>query len=125
MRMISAALAVALVTLLPLGARAQDSGTGRPDAAERSCQSWDHGQDALQHGWTLTELKDAERGALLRYYDKRVAARADPDTDAVVVARHPDVPLVRVIITRGDCIVDIGQMSADALDRILHTGTPV
>jgi hypothetical protein len=126
MRMISAAIAAALFTLLPLGAGAQESGRSQDSTAAAACQAWDRGAEARQNGWALKELKGAQRRALLSYYDRRVGPRANPKSDGVVVATHPESSSLRVIIVRGDCIVDIGQMGPDLLDRILrNTGTPI
>lgn len=125
MRMIPAALAAALVTLLPLGADAQ-GGTKHHEGKALACQAWDRGVAARKHGWTLKQLRGAERWALLSYYDQRVAPRANPKSDGVVVAAHPEWPLLRVIIVRGHCIVDIGQMGPDTLDGILrNAGTRI
>lgn len=126
MRMISAAIAASLFTLLPLGAGAQEGGKSHDSTAAAACQAWDRGAEARQNGWALKELKGAQRWALLSYYDRRVGPRANPKSDDVVVATHPELPSLRVIIVRGDCIVDIGQMGPDLLDRILrNAGTPI
>lgn len=126
MRMISAAIAALLFTLLPLGSGAQAGEKRRDGTAAAACQAWNRGAEARQNGWALKELKGAERWALLSYYDQRVGPRANPKSDGVVVATHPESPSLRVIIVRGNCIVDIGQMGPDLLDRILrNTGTPI
>jgi hypothetical protein len=125
MRTIPAALAASLLTLLPLAAGAQDDGAQQNDAKPGACQAWDRGAAARQNGWTLKELQGVQRWTLLSYYDKRVAPRTDPKSDDVVVATNPDWPVLRVIIVRGDCIVDIGQMGPEVLENILrNSGTP-
>jgi hypothetical protein len=126
MRMISAAIAASLFTLLPLGAGAQEDGKKQDSTAAAACQAWDRGAAARQDGWALKELQGAERWAMLSYYDRRVGPRANPKSDGVVVATHPESPSLRVIIVRGNCIVDIGQMGPDLLDRILrNAGRPI
>lgn len=126
MRTISAAAAAALLTLLPLGAVAADDAAPPDEARPGACQNWDQGAAARENGWTLKELQDPERRALIAYYDQRVAPRANPSSDDVVVATNPQWPLLRVIIVRGDCVVDIGQMGPDVLASILRkAGTPI
>jgi hypothetical protein len=120
------ALAAAL-SLAPLGARAQLA-LQAPDTAERgppACEAWNGGALARGNGWRLKRASDAERWAIISYYDERVGPRADPKSDEVLIASHPDWPLVRVVILRGDCIVDIGQMGREVLREILRkAGTP-
>lgn len=87
---------------------------------EGRCQPWDHGIAAREYGWELLWLADAQRMRLVRHYEERVRPSAAPEPDEVIVASHPEWPLVRVIIARGDCIVDIGQMSAEMLQLILR-----
>lgn len=126
MRIISAAIAAALFTLFPFGASVQGSAATEQGAPATACEIWDRGAAAREQGWALKELQGAQRWALLAYYDRRVAPRTNPKSDDVVVASHPEWPLVRVIIVRGDCIVDVGQMGPDFLDRILQdAGTPI
>lgn len=126
MRMISAAIAAALVALVPPGAGAQDGSAPQENHGTGACQTWDQGAAARENGWTLKELQGAQRWALLSHYDRQVAPRADPKSDDVVVASNPDWPLLRIIIVRGDCIVDIGQMGPDVLEHILrNTGRPI
>ncbi len=126
MRMIPTAIAASLFTLLPLAAGAQDDGTRQRDAKAPACQAWDRGAAARENGWTLKELPGPQRWALLSYYDKRVAPRTNAASDDVVVATNPDWPVLRVIIVRGDCIIDIGQMGPEVLERILRdAGTPI
>lgn len=97
----------------------------RASDAQR-CMAWDHGQAARAEGWSVSELAGAQKWALIRYYDERVAPRADARSDSVSVAVHPQSPIVRVIIARGDCVLDIGQMGAGMLKRILSdTGDPI
>ncbi len=90
-----------------------------PAAAAPSCTVWDHGVAARAQGWSVAELAGAEKWALIRYYDQRVAPRADARSDSVSIAVHPQSAAVRIVIARGDCIVDIGQMGPDLLERIL------
>jgi hypothetical protein len=126
MRTIPAAAAAALLTLLPLGAVAADDAAPSDEIRPGACQSWDQGAAARENGWTLKELREPERRAVITYYDQRVAPRANPSSDDVVVATNPDSPVLRVIIVRGDCVVDIGQMGPDLLERILRSaGTPI
>jgi hypothetical protein len=121
MRRIAAAMAASLITLLPLAA-----GAVQGDGKVGACQAWDSGAAARKNGWALKELQGAQRWAMLRYYDRRVAPRTDPKTDTVLVAGNPDSPVLRVIIVRGNCIVDIGQMGPEVLARILSdTGVPI
>jgi hypothetical protein len=95
-------------------------------SGQRACRPWNHGAAARRHGWKLTALEGAQRWATLSFYDHSAGPRANPKSDKVVVAFHPQVPVLRVVILRGNCIVDIGQMDADALETILRDdGTPV
>lgn len=116
MRFISAAAAISLLVLPALGVPAAQAAEHSTDA----CQRWDHGADARKHGWSLTKLAGADRWAFIAYYDKRVGPRADPKSDTVLVASHPDWPLIRVVIVHRGCIVDIGQMGPDLLTEILQ-----
>lgn len=118
-------LVVCLALMLgPVFANTASAAGGASD--QRACTPWNHGAAARHHGWRLTMLKGAQRWAVLSFYDARVAPRANPKSDKVVVAFHAHVPVLRVVILRGDCIVDIGQMDADALESILQNdGTPV
>jgi hypothetical protein len=122
MLMLSTAVAAAIITA-PIGAaKAQPT----PAADAQSCTVWDHGEAARAEGWAISELGCAEIWALIRYYDERVAPRADARSDSVSIAVHPEWPVVRVIIARGDCILDIGQMEPDLLEHILSdTGSPI
>jgi hypothetical protein len=124
MRTIPAAIAASLLALVPLAAGAQGPAQGNDKAP--ACQAWDSGAAARKNGWTLKKLQGAQRWAMLSYYDKRVAPRTDPKTDNVLVASNPDSPALRVIIVRGNCIIDIGQMGPQVLARILSdTGAPI
>jgi hypothetical protein len=121
MRRIAAAMAASLIILLPLA-----MGAAQGDDKADACHAWDSGAAARKHGWTLKELQGAQRWAMLSYYDQRVAPRTDLKTDTVLVASNPDSPILRVIIVRGNCIVDIGRMGPEVLARILsNTGVPI
>lgn len=114
---------VLLLIALPLCAADAAPPNGSNDTSssyEGRCQPWDHGTAAREYGWELSWLAEAQRMRLIRHYEERVRPRAAPDPDEVIVASHPEWPLVRVIIARGDCIVDIGQMSAEMLQLILR-----
>lgn len=122
MLLLSTAVAASLL-IAPAGA-AVPAATQATD--KQSCTIWDHGQAARKEGWTVSELGGAQKWALIRYYDARVAPRADARSDSVSVAFHPEWPVVRVIIARGDCILDIGQMGPEVLEHILSdTGDPI
>lgn len=125
MRFISAAAAIFLLALPALGVPAAQAGSESAQNATPACKAWDRGADARKHGWSLTKLAGADRWAIIAYYDKRVGPRADPKSDTVLVASHPDWPLVRVVIVHSGCIVDIGQMGPDLLTEILrNAGEP-
>jgi hypothetical protein len=111
---------------LVFAASAQAAPVGGPSAGGPACRAWNHGAAARRHGWRLVVLQGAQRWAMLSFYNERVAPRANAKSDKVIVAFHPQAPFIRVVILHGNCIVDIGQMSADALEAILsNDGTPV
>ena len=121
-----AAKIVAALALLLSAAPAYVTPAHAASTKLRVCEPWNHGAAARQHGWRLTTLEGAQRWALLSFYDEHVGPRANLKSDKVVVASHPYVPVLRVVVLRGNCIVDIGQMDADALESILRDdGTPV
>ncbi|HYM02779.1 MAG TPA: hypothetical protein VET85_07510 [Stellaceae bacterium] len=125
-----ATIAAALMSISVQPAPAQNAADGNASANERptgqECRAWNGGADARQYGWTLSTLDAADKAALIDHYNRVVAPRADAATDDVIVASHPGLSLIRVIIVHRNCIVDMAQMGPVELQRVLQEGrTPV
>ena len=127
MRLVSAMAVAALLGFSALPAAADPPAPVDEQAtAGGACTRWDDGQAARHHGWKLSPMNEADKAALIEHYNRVVAPRADVNTDDVIVARHPDWSVLRVVIVHHHCIVDMAQMGRGELQKILEEArTPI